>query len=356
MRRINIYVIEDNLHPYNRMLSTLRSIQYDLDKVSKSKYGGIKIIGFNPSELEPITTEKECTSHLDDTFGKHPPDVIILDWELKWGFDEKNSHISYPFDGDRIIKFIDSSTEYTPYIIFTSTRANRQFPDIVEGMGLARLFPHTINLIKKSSLTLEDDQHEGHEYSIATESVRMGIDFALSKKMLITVFDFPKVEDYVFIKTGKTWERKRKNIFSISGNPSSKKEIFVGQNEIVAFLLAKEKYAVILWREGIIHLLMCHFESAGNERIRKAQVHSLFPFLRSVDFLLYNEKYFNSLRKNFYSFDVPDARGFQKFIKQIQKHVVKTDDHLAELNSDKVEVEDINPFFHAFCAFDKVEP
>lgn len=356
MRRINIYIIEDSLAPFNRMKATLESIQNDLDQVSSSKYGGIKIIGINPSELGSITSHDECEIYLENEFRKRPPHVIILDWELKWGDDEDNPNFYFSFDGDQVIEYVDRRTLFTPYIIFTSTRENKSFPSIVEGMGLERLYPHTINLIKKSSLTLKDKEQKGYEYNVALESVRMGVDYALAKEIPLTVFDFPEFEKYKHKEVNGAWTEQNSNIFAFSGNKISTREILVQQHEVVSIIVGGEKFAIVLWKDDSLQLLMCHFKRTKGGHNSKSSVHARFPFLTGADFLLYNEMYFESLVKGHYTFNVPDPKAFSRFRNMLNYHVVKSDDHLLEMDTEGMKIEEINPFYHAFCAFDKVEP
>lgn len=358
MRRINIYIIEDSLIPFNRMKATLESIKYDLGQVRSSKYGGIRIIGINPSDskLGSITSQGECELYLESKFQKRPPHVIILDWELKWGYDEENTNFFYSFDGDRVIEYIDRNTHFTPYIIFSSTRKDKSFPDIVEGIGLERLYPHTINLIKKSSLTLQDEEQKGYEYNVAIESVRMGVDYALSKEIPLTVFDFPTFEQYQYEEVNGAWVEQNPNIFAIRGNEKSVRDILVRQHEIVSIIVGGEKFAIVLWKDNSLKLLMCHFKRKKGSHNSKSSVHARFPFLTRADFLLYNEMYFESLAKGYYRFNVQDKTAFVAFRDMLKDHVIKTDDHLLEMDIEGKKNEEINPFYHAFCAFDEVEP
>lgn len=357
MRKINIYFIEDNTNAYTRMENTLDHIRYTLRDIDP-RYKSINITGLNPLNLPKISSDEECKNELKRRFEHRPPHVMVLDWELRWGQDPENPNYSFQFDGDQIIEFIDKETQYTPYIIFTSTRSDRTFPEIVEGAQLRRLYPHTINLIKKSSLTLTDEQHEGYDFNVAVESMRMGIDYALMKEIPLTIFKFPDYEEYRYIKndSGK-WEQKTIKPFAIQGK-ESKQDITVTPDEIVSFLIIGGYYAIILLRNEELELYMCHFKTHQNNRISQEKLKNKLPFLKSSSFLLYNERYLDNTTRGSYSLSLPNNNQYAALERNLRKHVERTYDLWNDMQDSKeqIEHEKINPFYDVFCGFDTIDP
>ncbi|GAB5417053.1 MAG: hypothetical protein Crog4KO_19190 [Crocinitomicaceae bacterium] len=353
---VNLYLIEDSPNSYDKILGTLDTIKENLKEID-TKYNCINIQPINPSALLGITSEKDCTEELKERFKRRPPHVIVLDWELYWGNDPENPNISVTFDGDQIIHFIDKETAYNPYIIFTSNRSDKIYPSVVEGDRLERLLPHTINLLRKSVLTLPSDMHQGYEYNSALEALRMGVDYALTREIKITVFDFPEFKDYEYIQnSNKKWVQSLETPFAVTGK-QSRQDILVSPNEIICFINAADYYAVVLWMEDAVQLKMCHF--TRDNRVSKQKLQFRLPFLRSGDFILYNERYFDSARVGKYSFSLPEKGAYGPFERILQEHVELTYGLWAKIDesgTSAIAFENINPFYDAFQAFDSVEP
>lgn len=334
---MNIYIIEDDICQIESMKRNIEDATAQIKKQWKERFAEIEILEiFTPdfsikSRSKGIEEEKVL-----GLFKDAPPHILVLDWELYWGKGNETN-----FNGDELLKLIDSKSSWNPYVIFTSSKNPMELLNILGGKELTRIYPTSVMLLEKIFLTNNSRNNRG--YSIVKNAFKQAMDYAAMHTIPLHVYPFPQTDAYCPTEVADQWVPEN-SVFIISDEVTNNSaiKINVSMHEIVAVLIGKqETYGLILFTENKLQLQLCHFSGRPglNYFIRR------FPFLTYEKGVFINNSFFFDNR----SLElIPNKCGgngeVDTFLSEIRNHIRTTDKYVGFTQND-LDPEKINRLY-----------